>query len=75
MTTIGDTIPAFTAASPNTRAPTILIEDPIALGIRISLSLRISKVVMRIKISKMVGIGTPSRCTAIEMSSRSGMIS
>ena len=60
ITTIGDIIPAATAASPSTNAPTILMADPIALGILISLSHKISKVVINMITSKAVGKGTPS---------------
>jgi len=61
---IGDTIPAFTAASPSIRAPTIdraLLEK---LGILKSLSLNISNDIIIIKASKKAGNGTDSLCDA-----------
>ena len=75
ITTMGETIPAFTAASPKTKAPTILMEVPIVSGSRISLSLRISKVAIKIITAKEVGKGTPALWTANEISRVSGMIS
>ena len=54
ITAKGETIPALTAASPKTKAPTILIEVPIKDGILISLSLNISKVKVKIRISKKI---------------------
>ena len=57
---IGDTIPAFTAASPSIRAPTIdraLLEK---LGILKSLSLNISNDIIMINASKKAGNGTDS---------------
>ena len=52
ITAKDETIPAFTAASPKTRAPTILIDVPINEGILISLSLNISNVRVKINISR-----------------------
>ena len=61
---IGDTIPAFTAASPKIRAPTIesaLLEK---LGILKSLSLNISNDIIIMNASKKAGNGTDSLCEA-----------
>jgi len=72
---IGDTIPAFTAASPKIKAPTIeraLLEK---LGILKSLSLNISNDKSIIKASKKAGNGTPLRCIAKLTSKSPGNIS
>ena len=59
---IGETIPAETAASPNTKPPNIETAVPKEEGIRISLSLKISKaIIMRIA-SKKAGKGTLCLC-------------
>ena len=73
--TIGDTIPALTAASPKTRAPTILIAAPIGDGIRMLLSRKISKVIIIIITSKAVGKGTPSCWIAKDINNSLGIIS
>ena len=75
ITAIGDTSPALTAASPKTNAPTILIEVPIWLGKRISLSLSISNVIIRIKIEKALGNGTFNLCVINDKRRVSGNIS
>ena len=71
---IGDTIDASTAACPKTKAPTILMAVVMLLGLLISLSLNTSNIVINNMISKKVGKGTPSLCTAREISSLSGIV-
>ena len=56
---IGDINPALTAASPSTRAPTIEMDVPKALGILVSASLKSSNVNIRSNASIMEGNGTP----------------
>ena len=73
ITTIGETTPAETAASPNTNAPTILMAVPAALGALKSLSLKTSNVIPNNKTSKKVGNGTPCCCMAIEIKNSSGI--
>ena len=75
ITVIGETIPAATAASPKTNAPTILTAVPIELGSLISLSLNISNVMLKIRISIAVGNGTPCLCVFRETNNLSGIIS
>ena len=75
ITPNGETIPALTAASPKTKAPTMLIEAPIIAGMRISLSRRISKAIDKIITSATVEKGTPSRCIAKLRSRESGITS
>ena len=72
---IGDTIPALTAASPSIRAPTTEIAVPPIFGIRISLSLNISKERSIIRASKKAGKGTLLLCEAKFMSNSKGSIS
>ena len=55
---IGEMIPALTAASPSINPPRIDAELPTLLGILTSLSLRISKATIMIRISKNAGKGT-----------------
>lgn len=75
-TTIGvETRPAETAASPMTRAPTILMAGPMARGIRSPASRRISKVTSIKKASRKVGKGIPSRAAAMVRSNGVGIIS
>ena len=73
--TIGDTIPAETAASPSTSAPTIDTAAPIWFGSLISDSLSISNVTSIIIVSITVGNGTPCLCIAIDINRLSGIIS
>ena len=54
MTVIGETMPASTAACPKTKAPTILMAADILLGLRKSLSLSISNMVVSNIISKII---------------------
>ena len=66
ITKNGFTIPAFTAASPITRPPTIPIVYPIGFGNRIPAS-RINSIVKAIiNVSIYAGNGTPSLAPAIE---------
>ena len=58
---IGETIPADTAASPKTNAPSIETALPYELGKRISLSLNISQINNKIKASTIDGKGTCDR--------------
>ena len=55
---IGDTIPAFTAASPKINAPTIEIAELAKLGSLRSLSLKISKAIVISMASKKAENGT-----------------
>ena len=55
---IGDTIPAFTAASPRIKAPTIEMAEEAKLGSFKSLSLKSSKAISIIIASKKAGKGT-----------------
>ena len=57
---IGDIIPAWTAASPNTKPPNIDTAVPIVYAIRISLSLNISNDTVIIIPSTKAGNGTDS---------------
>ena len=57
---IGDTIPAFTAASPNIRVPTIDRALDVNVGILKSLSLSISNDIIIINASINAGKGTDS---------------
>ena len=61
---IGETIPAFTAASPRIKAPTIERALLLKLGILKSLSLNISNDTIIINASKNAGNGTDSLCEA-----------
>ena len=72
---IGDTIPALTAASPRIRAPTTEIADPPIFGIRISLSLNISKDKSINSASKKAGKGTVLLWEAKFIRSSNGNIS
>ena len=74
MTVIGETMPASTAACPKTKAPTILMAADILLGLRKSLSLSISNMVVSNIISKAVGKGTPSLWMARDIRSLSGIV-
>ena len=60
---IGDTIPASTAACPNTSAPTIEMELPPLPGNLKSLSLNIWNIIIMTNISNTVEKGTPSLWT------------
>ena len=73
--TIGDTIPALTAASPSTNAPTIDTAAPIWFGSLMSDSLSISNVISINVVSITVGNGTPCLCIAIDINKLSGIIS
>ena len=72
---IGDTIPAFTAASPKISAPTIEMAELAKLGNFRSLSLRISKAIIISNASTNVENGTLSLCAAILINNCVGMIS
>ena len=72
---MGDTIPAFTAASPNIKAPTMEMAELAKLGNLRSLSLNISKErIIRIH-SKKAEKGTSSLWAAILINNSVGIIS
>ena len=73
--TIGETIPALTAASPSTSAPTIDTAAPIWFGSLMSDSLSTSNVISISIVSITVGNGTPCLCIAIEINRLSGITS
>ena len=72
---MGLTKPAFTAASPSTKAPTIERALPNVDGVLISVSLNISNVTVRTKGSIIVGNGTPCFCIAKLTNNPGGIIS
>ena len=59
ITMIGETIPALTAASPKTRAPSIESDAPLAVGVLASASYNNSNVIIKINASIKAGKGTP----------------
>ena len=75
ITIIGETIPAETAASPRTIAPSIDIAVPDRWGILISLSRSISKTRVRPSASTIAGNGTPSLWAAKLISKVAGIVS
>src|SRR5699024_10643346 len=75
MTTGAETIPADTADSPRTNAPTILTADPICLGSRNSVSRSATKVISIINTSMNTGQGTSSRAVIIFNYNEVGIIS
>ena len=72
---IGETNPAFTAASPRINAPTIERALLLKLGILKSLSLNISKDIIIINVSKKAGNGTDSLWEAMFINKSVGNIS
>lgn len=58
ITIIGETIPAETAASPKTRAPSIERDVPLKVGVRASASYSNSNVIIKINNSITAGNGT-----------------
>ncbi len=75
ITINGDTMPAWTAAWPITRAPTILTAWPTARGSLIPASRRASKVISITSASSTAGKGTPSLAAAMLIRSCVGIIS
>ena len=61
ITIIGDTIPALTAASPKTSAPSIEREVPLEVGVKASASYNNSNVNINKNDSTRAGNGTPDR--------------
>ncbi|MNC38247.1 hypothetical protein D3C75_868420 [compost metagenome] len=73
MTRNGLTIPAFTAASPIIRPPTMPIAGPIGFGSRIPASRRISMDTSKIRTSMIEGNGTPWRVSMMLITSSVGI--
>jgi len=70
-----ETIPASTAPCPITRPPTILIAEPICLGVRMLASLKISKVNSISSASMIAGKGTSALEVEIVIKRGVGIIS